>query len=92
MFTYLDAFHPDEAYVRGLKEHYQSGGLGDGTTKKILEECLQELLAPIRTQRAEYLNDKGLLLDILRKGSEVSREKSESVLYDVKEAFGLNLF
>lgn len=92
VFTYLDAFHPDEAYVSGLKEHYQRGGLGDGTTKKILEECLQELLAPIRKQRAEYLNDKEQLLDILRKGSEVSRAKAERVLHEVKGVFGLNLF
>ncbi|WP_047045718.1 tryptophan--tRNA ligase [Vibrio mexicanus] len=92
VFTYLDAFHPDEAYVSDLKEHYQRGGLGDGTTKKILEECLQELLAPIRKQRAEYLNDKEQLLDILRKGSEVSRAKAERVLHEVKGVFGLNLF
>ena len=47
VFTYLDAFYPDKEYVNKLKESYQRGGLGDGTTKKILEECLQELLKPI---------------------------------------------
>ncbi|CAM3797449.1 Tryptophan--tRNA ligase 2 [Vibrio aerogenes CECT 7868] len=92
VFTYLDAFHPDASYVADLKAHYQRGGLGDGTTKKILEECLQELLRPIREKRAEYLSDKGQLTDILAKGTQVARVKTEAVLFSVKDIFGLNLF
>lgn len=34
VFTYLDAFHTDVAYVEELKAKYQKGGLGDGTAKK----------------------------------------------------------
>ena len=41
-----------------MKEHYQRGDLGDRTTKKILEECLQDLLQPIREKRSELLDDK----------------------------------
>lgn len=91
VFTYLDAFHPDEEYVCQLKQHYQHGGLGDGTTKKILEECLQEMLRPIRERRAEFLDDKGQLIEILRQGSRTSRERTEKVLFDVKGVFGLNI-
>ncbi|WCE32290.1 tryptophan--tRNA ligase [Vibrio sp. SCSIO 43137] len=91
VFTYLDAFHPDSDYITQLKEHYQRGGLGDGTTKKVLEECLQELLRPIRTKRAELLDDKAHLIDVLAKGSQISREKTEKVLFDVKDIFGLNI-
>ncbi|HHF3201896.1 tryptophan--tRNA ligase [Vibrio alginolyticus] len=92
VFTYLDAFHPDKNYVEQLKDHYRRGGLGDGLTKKVLEECLQEMLRPIREKRAIYLNDRAQLLDILKQGSERSREKTEKVLFDVKDVFGLNLF
>ncbi|GEA05517.1 tryptophan--tRNA ligase [Alteromonas sp. KUL42] len=92
VFTYLDAFHPDESYISELKDHYQRGGLGDGTTKKILETCLQEMLKPIREKRSELLNDKAQLLDILAKGSQISREKTAQVLSDVKDVFGLNIF
>ncbi|MGQ8367263.1 tryptophan--tRNA ligase [Glaciecola sp. 1036] len=92
VFTYLEAFHPDINYVSQLKEHYQRGGLGDGTTKKILEECLNELLAPIRKRREHYLNDKAHLIDILWTGSEVSRARTDSVLSRVKDIFGLNIF
>jgi len=92
VFTYLDAFHPDKSYVEQLKDHYRRGGLGDGLTKKLLEECLQEMLRPIREKRAMYLNDKAQLIDILKQGSQRSREKTEKVLFDVKDVFGLNLF
>ncbi len=54
VFTYLDAFHPDSNYVATLKQQYRQGGLGDGTTKKILEQCLQDLIAPIRERRADF--------------------------------------
>jgi len=92
VFTYLDAFHPDKNDVEQLKEHYRRGGLGDGTTKKVLEECLQEMLRPIRERRAEYLDDKAQLLEILSIGSQRSREKTAKVLFDVKGVFGLNIF
>lgn len=92
VFTYLDAFYPDLAYVDQLKAQYQQGGLGDGTTKKILEECLQELLGPIRKSRAEFLSDKAQLVEILKQGSQKSQERTEKVLYEVKEIFGLNIF
>ncbi|MGD8119245.1 tryptophan--tRNA ligase [Vibrio sp. TRT 29B02] len=91
VFTYLDAFHSDPAYVAQLKEYYQAGGLGDGTTKKILEECLQDMLRPIREKRAMYLDDKAQLIEILATGSHVSREKTAQVLFDVKGVFGLNI-
>ncbi len=92
VFTYLDAFHPDEEYVNQLKEHYRRGGLGDGITKKVLEECLQEMLRPIRERRLEFLGDKAQLIDVLIKGSRVSREKTSGVLSDVKDVFGLDIF
>ncbi|MGI9575268.1 tryptophan--tRNA ligase [Alloalcanivorax xenomutans] len=89
VFTYLDAFHPDEALVAGLKEHYQRGGLGDGQVKKVLEECLQELLAPIRERRERFIADKGELMRILKAGTQAAREETGVVLQDLKKAFGL---
>ncbi len=92
VFTYLDAFHSDAAYVSELKARYQLGGLGDGTTKKILEECLQEILKPIRERRKTFISDKSQLIEILRTGSEKSQDESNQVLNSVKNAFGLNFF
>ena len=92
VFTYLYAFHSDSAYIDQLKIRYREGGLGDGKTKKILEECLQDILKPIRERRELFISDKSQLIDILRVGSEKSQEESNQVLNSVKKAFGLNLF
>lgn len=92
VFTYLDAFCEDLDYVQSLKEHYGKGGLGDGMTKKVLEECLQELLAPIRKRREEYLSDKEELINILRAGTIKANQQASNVLTDVKDIYGLNIF
>lgn len=92
VFTYLDAFHQDQDYVANLKAQYSAGGLGDGSVKKILEECLQDLLKPIRQRREEFIADRSLLIAILKAGTERSQDESNEVLRQVKSAFGLNLF
>ena len=92
VFTYLDAFHPDGAYIESLKEHYRTGGLGDATTKRILDECLQEILKPIRQERARLLSEPSYLLQVLEQGSRAAKSKTERTLHRIKEVFGLNLF
>jgi tryptophanyl-tRNA synthetase len=92
VFTYLDAFHSDSVYIDQLKLRYREGGLSNGTTKKILEDCLQDLLQPIRKRRELLISDKSQLIDILKLGSEKSQEQSNQVLNNVKNAFGLKLF
>ncbi|TVL48062.1 tryptophan--tRNA ligase [Shewanella algae] len=92
VFSYLDAFHPDKSLVAELKAHYRRGGLGDMKCKRILNDCLQELLAPMRERRSQAMADKGQLLAILQRGTEEARAISDAVLQDVKAAMGLNLF
>jgi len=92
VFSYLDAFHPEPDTVAKLKIHYRQGGLGDGQVKKQLEECLQQLLAPIRAKRELYLSDKQQLLDILKAGTELAQQETEIVVKQVKNVFGLSLF
>ena len=89
VFTYLDAFHADKAFVAEMKAHYRRGGLGDRQCKNALETCLQELLAPIRERRATYIQDKGMLLALLRRGSERAHELTQLTLHEVKRGLGL---
>lgn len=89
VFTYLDAFHPDKTLVADIKAHYQRGGLGDRQCKNELESCLQELLAPIRERRATYIQDKGMLLELLRRGSERAHQLTQQTLHEVKRGLGL---
>ena len=89
VFTYLDAFHPDKTLVADMKAHYQRGGLGDRQCKNELESCLQELLAPIRERRATNIQDKGMLLELLRRGSERAHQLTQQTLHEVKRGLGL---
>ena len=63
VFTYLEAFStpddfaefwPEYKTLDELKDHYVRGGIGDGTTKKFLNNVLNKMLDPIRERRAEY--------------------------------------
>ncbi|NWA73647.1 tryptophan--tRNA ligase [Serratia proteamaculans] len=92
VFTYLDAFCDDRVLVADLKEHYRRGGLGDMKIKRLLEDCLQSLLEPIRTRRAYYLADKGELLRILQQGTRCADQVSRQTLGRVKAALGLDFF
>jgi tryptophanyl-tRNA synthetase len=89
VFAYLDAFDPEQSTVAELKEHYQRGGLGDVTLKRRLEVILEALIAPIRTRRAELANDRAYVGDLVREGSDRASVTTESVLRDVRAAFGL---
>ncbi|MEL5427148.1 tryptophan--tRNA ligase [Serratia nevei] len=92
VFTYLDAFCEDAALVADLKAHYRSGGLGDVKIKRLLEDCLQSLLEPIRTRRAEFIADKGELTRILQHGTRRAHQVSQQTLQQVKTALGLDFF
>lgn len=92
VFSYLDAFYPDKEHLNELKAHYQRGGLGDGTTKKILTECLIDIISPIREKRECLMKDKGELINILKKGTEKSKEITEQKCKEIKEGFGILLF
>lgn len=68
VFTYLDAFDPDQDGLAELKAQYRRGGLGNGKKKARLEAILQEFIAPIRTRRAQLSEDRGYVLEIIRDG------------------------
>ncbi|WP_129543917.1 tryptophan--tRNA ligase [Serratia sp. 1D1416] len=92
VFTYLDAFCEDAALVAELKAHYRRGGLGDVKIKRLLEDCLQSLLEPIRTRRADFIADKGELLRVLQEGTRRAHQVSQRTLAQVKAALGLDFF
>ena len=92
VFSYLDAFHPNIELVKRLKDHYRLGGLGDSVIKQHLEECLQELLAPIRQRREEYARDPAAVLAMLKEGTARARQVAAVTLSEVKAAMGLNYY
>ena len=92
VFSFLDAFYQDKSHLNELKAHYKRGGLGDGTTKKILLDCLIELITPIREKRKQLISDKAYLTEVLKKGTLVSRSITERTSDKIKCDFGLKMF
>lgn len=91
-FIYLDAFDQNKAALAEMKSHYVRGGLGDGVVKKRLEECLQELLKPIRERRLALAEDRGYILQMLKEGTQKAREVAAKTTAEVKAALGLAYF
>ncbi len=100
-FIYLDAFSndghfakylPEYKNLQELKDHYTSGGLGDGTVKKFLINVLEESLAPIRERRKEWEQNIPAVYDILKAGSEKAREVAAKTLDEVRAAMKINYF
>lgn len=101
VFTYLDAFCTDEQFAEYLpeyanleemKEHYRKGGLGDVKCKKFLIKVLEEILAPIREERARWAADIPEVYHILRKGTEHAVEETNRTLEEVRDAMRINYF
>ena len=101
VFTYLDAFCVDADFAQflpeyknldELKAHYTKGGLGDGTCKKFLLNVLNARLEPIRERRHYWEQHIPEVYEILRKGTEVARERGQQTLAEVKAAMKINYF
>jgi len=99
VFTYLDAFSNEEHFKKylpeyknldELKEHYRNGGLGDVKIKQFLTDIMEEFLAPIRERRKYYEERVPEVIDILKKGTLISKEVATSTLNEVKKAIGIN--
>lgn len=88
-FTYLDAFDEDQPTVEALKAHYRRGGLGDRQIKTRLEDILQSLIAPIRQRREEFSREPDYVLDVIRRGTDKARERTEATKREVVEGLGL---
>lgn len=92
VFTYLDAFDPNQEELQDLKDHYRRGGLGDGTVKKRLEAILVDLIAPIRERRHELEKRPDDVIDIVRQGTLVCQKITAQTLDEVKDGLGLFKF
>lgn len=101
VFTYLDAFCRDEQFAEYLpdyscleemKEHYKKGGLGDVKCKKFLIKVLEEMLTPIRAERAKWEAKIPEVYDILKQGTARAVEETNETLEQVRSAMRINYF
>ena len=90
VFAYLDAFHGDKEEVFELKNHYRNGGLGDTVIKKILNDTLQNLLAPIREKRAKISDEE--VQAVLKTGTSKAYDIAEETIQKVRQSIGLRYY
>jgi tryptophanyl-tRNA synthetase len=89
VFTYLDAFDADCAALEELKAQYRQGGLGDSKIKRRLEDILQALIRPVRERRRQLAKDPAYVLDVIRRGTEKARSRTEATKREVVDGLGL---
>jgi tryptophanyl-tRNA synthetase len=90
VFSYLDIFYNNKQELEELKKHYERGGLGDMTIKQLLNNCLQEFLAPIREKRSSITID--VVKDVLREGTKKAHAKAINTMQEVRDAIGIKYF
>lgn len=92
VFTYLDAFLPDTKEVSLLKDKYRKGGLGDVVLKERLAEILIQTIGPIREKREYLAKNPKEIMNILKEGTEKTRERAQKTLAMVKSSLEINYF
>jgi len=92
VFIYLDIFDQNKDEVENLKLHYQKGGLGDVVIKKRLIDVLNNFLEPIRKKRAEFAKDPEKVMEILKVGTEKTRQAAGETMQEVRSAMKLQYF
>ena len=101
VFTYLDAFCKPEHFAKylpeyenldALKDHYRAGGLGDVKCKKFLIKVLEDMLAPIRAERAKWEADLPAVYRILKEGTQAAVQTTNRTLAEVTAAMKVNYF
>lgn len=92
IFVYHDAFNPNGAEVKDLKERYLKGAVGDVEVKEKLVKALNTFLNPIREKRAYFESHSREVDEILTEGTKVTRLAAQATLKKVREAMKINYF
>jgi tryptophanyl-tRNA synthetase len=92
VFTYHDAFNPDQAEVEELKERYRAGRVGDVEVKQRLIRALNQFLDPFRQRRRYYEGRLEEVESLLRTGTERGRGVARATMAGVRKAMGIDYF
>jgi len=90
VFTYHDAFNPNQAEVDDLKARYRAGKVGDVEVKTKLANALNAHLAPIRERREAVLAKPDRLKEMLFEGSKRARAIATGTMDRVRDAMKIS--
>ncbi|MGD2148209.1 MAG: tryptophan--tRNA ligase [Anaerolineae bacterium] len=89
VFVYHEAFNDNVEEVAELEDRYRRGKVGDSEVKSRLAAAINRFLDPIRTRRAHYQAQPGMVHAILAAGNRRMHEESEETIALVREAICL---
>lgn len=92
LWIFHETFNPDQKWVEDAEERYRQGKIGDVECKKKLIDVLVNLIEPIRQRRLMYEKDPGLVLKVLKEGTEKANVVAEETLKLAKKAMRQDYF
>lgn len=101
VFTYLEAFSnpdhfakylPEYSSLQEMEDHYRRGGLGDMKCKKFLLKVMEEMLVPIREERAKWEQRIPDVYDILKAGTATAVKTTNRTLAEARAAMKIDYF
>ncbi|NMC27701.1 MAG: tryptophan--tRNA ligase [Syntrophomonadaceae bacterium] len=90
VFAYHKVFNQPE--VAQIECDCRQGAIGCVACKKTLIACLDGLLMPMRERRQQYVDNPGLVKDILWDGTQRAHRVAKETMAEVREAMGINYF
>ncbi len=92
VFALHDAFNTDGDEVKGLKERYVQGQVGDVEVKQGLARVINAFLTPIRERRSYYEARPDLVQEALVEGSRRARRIAQATMAEVRDAMRISYF
>ena len=75
-----------------LRDRYEAGKIGYKESKEILIKNVIKVITPMRERRQALEEDKQAVLEVLKAGGKVARERAEKKMEEVREKVGLKLY
>jgi len=85
----LYRFFASPAEIEEMAQRYRAGGYGYGHAKLALLEKLNNFLEPHRDQYARLLQDRDLVMDVLRDSAKKARAVARQTMDRVRDAVGM---
>lgn len=90
VYEYHKVFNNTE--VTEIEDSCRKGEIGCVNCKKKLTDKINELLEPMHERRQQYVNNPGLVKDILAAGTEKAHAVAQDTMAEVREAMKINYF
>ena len=75
-----------------LRDRYEAGKIGYKESKEILIKNILRVITPMRERRQALEEDKKAVLEVLKEGGKVARERAEKKMEKVRELVGIKLY